>query len=176
MHWDVIPARHLACPVVVDANAVRIRCVEWLNQVLAHQVPAIVSAAEALQRTILQDDRLKLRKNRLTQPARRGPVRYIANRNGGGSCAKDDDKREADGPSFNQGILNRSRPVNLKLSSYKPCECCFATRIRRVTHKWFLRGPGCLARIDKQICLSAPKLVSLSAGCCCRSGAFFFRS
>ncbi len=99
MHRDVIAARQLAPPIVVAANAVRVCCIERLDQILAHQVSAIVGAAEALQRTILQDDRLKLPKNRLTQPARRGPVRDIANRNGAGCAESDDDKRDADGVS-----------------------------------------------------------------------------
>src|SRR5438067_11907155 len=97
MHRDAIPARHLACPVVVRTNTVRIRCIEWLNQILTHQVSAIVSAAEALQRTILQDYRLQFRKNLLTQPARRGSVGYIANRNSGYCCESDDHKRDANG-------------------------------------------------------------------------------
>src|SRR5438552_1026508 len=103
MHRHVIAARQLAPPIVVAANAVRVRCIEGLDQILAHQVSAIVGAAEALQRTILQDDWLKLRKNRLTQPARRGPVRDIANRNGGGCAESDDDKRDADGASAHEG-------------------------------------------------------------------------
>jgi hypothetical protein len=99
MHRDVIPARQLASPVVVCANAVRVGCIEWLNQILAHQVSAIIGAAEALQRTILQGDRLKLCKNRLAQPARRGTAREIANRDGGHCYESNADKRDADGRS-----------------------------------------------------------------------------
>src|SRR5207302_3534767 len=84
MHRDLIPARQLASPVVIAANAVGIRRIERLDQIFAHQISAIVGAAEAFQRTILQDDRLKFRKNRLTQLARRGSARDVANRNGGG--------------------------------------------------------------------------------------------
>src|SRR5207249_11124612 len=63
MHRDVIPARHLASPVVVPAYAIRVGRIEGLNQILAHQVTAVIGAAEAFQRTVLQSDRLKFRKN-----------------------------------------------------------------------------------------------------------------
>src|SRR5262249_14656850 len=69
MHWNVISARHFASPVVVCAYAVRIPCIEPLNQVLAHQVSAVIGAAEPFQRAVLQGDRLKFRKNRLAQLA-----------------------------------------------------------------------------------------------------------
>ncbi len=69
MHRDVIPARQLASPIVIPANAVPVRCIERLNQILAHQISTIIGAPEALQRTILQDDRLEFCKNRLTQLA-----------------------------------------------------------------------------------------------------------
>ena len=104
MHRDVISARQLASPVVVAANAVRVSCVERLNQILAHQVSAIVGAAEALQRTILQDDRLEFRKNRLTQSARRGPAHHIADRNGGHRGESDEDKRDADSMSSHEDV------------------------------------------------------------------------
>src|SRR5439155_24171338 len=100
MHRDVIPPRHLACPVVVGTNTVRIRCIEGLNQILAHQVSAIVGAPEALQRTILQDYRLQFRKNLLPQPAGRGSVGYIANRDGGYCCESDGHNRDANGMAF----------------------------------------------------------------------------
>jgi hypothetical protein len=111
MHRDVISTRQLASPLVVAANAVRVRCVERLNQILAHQVPAIVGAAEALQRAILQDDRLEFRKNRLTQSARCGAAHDIADRNGGRRCESDDDKRDADSMSSHEGVLHRSRGI-----------------------------------------------------------------
>ena len=53
LHRNVIPARHLASPVVVRADAVRVGCIERLNQILAHYVSAVVGAAEALERTVL---------------------------------------------------------------------------------------------------------------------------
>ena len=99
MHRDVIPARHLASPVVVPANTIRVRCIEGLNQILAHQVSAVIGATEALQRTILQGDRLKLCKNRFAQPARRGAVHEIANNDGGRCYESDDDNRDASGGS-----------------------------------------------------------------------------
>ena len=99
MHRDMIPVRHLASPVIVAANAVRVRCIERLNQILAHQVSAVIGAAEALQRTIFQGDRLKLCKDRLAQPARRGAVHEIANHDGSRAYESDDDKRDADGRS-----------------------------------------------------------------------------
>ena len=96
MHRDVIPTRHLASPVVVAANAVRVRCIERLDQIVAHQVSAIIGAAEAFQRTILQRDGLKLCKNRFAQPACRGAVHEIANHDGSRCYESDDDKRDAD--------------------------------------------------------------------------------
>ncbi len=102
MHRDVIPARQLTSPVVVPANAIRVRCIERLNQILAHQVSAVIGAAEALQRAILQGDRLKLCKNRLAQPARRGAAYEIANHDSGRCYESDDDKRDADGRSSQQ--------------------------------------------------------------------------
>src|SRR5439155_1062511 len=52
LYRDVIPARHVACPVVVWANTVRVSCIERFNQILAHQISAIIGAAEALERTV----------------------------------------------------------------------------------------------------------------------------
>src|SRR4029453_16722334 len=72
---------------------------EWLNQILAHQVSAVIGAAEARQRTILQGDRLKLCKNRFAEPARCGTAHEIPNHNGGHCCESDYDKRDADGRS-----------------------------------------------------------------------------
>ena len=111
LHRDVIPARYFACPVVVGTNTVRISCIERLNQILAHQVSAIIGAAETLERAVLQRDWLEFPKNRLTESARRGPARDIANRNCGDSCEKDNDKRDADGRSSHEGALYRSRPL-----------------------------------------------------------------
>ena len=109
MHRDVVPARHLASPIVIPANAVRVRCIERLNQIFAHEVSAIIGAAEALQRTIFQGDRLEFRKNRLTEFASRGPARDIANRNGR-CCDSDDGENNAYGKSSHEGALHRSRP------------------------------------------------------------------
>src|SRR6266496_4530765 len=105
MHFDVIPARQLASPVVVTANTIRVCCIERLNQIRAHQVSAVIGAAEALQRTILQGDRLKLCKNRLAQPAVRGAARKIANHDRGRCYESDDDKRDPDGTSFHEDAL-----------------------------------------------------------------------
>jgi hypothetical protein len=99
MHRDVIPARHLASPVVVPANTIRVSCIEGLNQILAHHVSAVIGAAEALQRTILQGDRLKLCKNRLAQAARRCAAHEIANHDRGRCYQSDDDERNANGGS-----------------------------------------------------------------------------
>ena len=95
MNWDVIPARHLASPVVIRANTIGVRGVEGFNQILTHQVSTVIGAAEALQRTILQRDRLKLCKNRFAQPARRGAVHEIANHDRGRCYQSDDDERDA---------------------------------------------------------------------------------
>jgi hypothetical protein len=87
-----------------------------LNQILAHQVSAIVGAAEALQCTILQDDRLEFRKNRLTQSARLSPAHDIANRNGGRCGESEDDKRDANSMSSHKGVLHRSGRVKTILT------------------------------------------------------------
>ena len=99
MHRDVIPAGHFASPVVIRANTIRVRGVERLNQILAHQVSTVIGAAEALQRTILQGDRLKLCKNRFAQPALRGAMDEIANHDRGCCYQSDDDERDANGGS-----------------------------------------------------------------------------
>src|SRR5215470_9890933 len=99
MRRDMIPARHLACPLVVGSDAVGIRRIEWLHQILAHQVSAVVGASEALQRAILQDDRLEFRKNRVTELACRGPTRDIANRDGSRCRESDDDKGDTNSMS-----------------------------------------------------------------------------
>jgi hypothetical protein len=69
VHRNVISAREFACPVVVWPNTVRISCIERFNQILAHQITAIIRAAKALERTVFQSDWLKLRENRLAQLA-----------------------------------------------------------------------------------------------------------
>ena len=102
IHRDVIPARHFTPPVVVPANTIRVRCIERLNQILAHQVSAVIGAAEALQRTIFQSDRLKLCKNRLAQPALCGAAHEIANHDRSRCRESDDDKGDADGRSSPQ--------------------------------------------------------------------------
>ena len=99
VHRDVIPARQLASPVVVPAHTVRVRCIEGLNQVLAHQVSAVIGAAEALQRTIRQSDRLKLCKNGFAQPVRGGAAHEIANHDRDRCYQSDDDERDANGGS-----------------------------------------------------------------------------
>ena len=112
MHGHVVPARHLASPIIIPANAVRIGCIYRLNQILTHQVSAIVCAAEALKRAILQDDRLEFRKDRLTELACRGPARDIANGNCR-RCDSDDGKHNADGMSSHEGTLYASHLINL---------------------------------------------------------------
>ena len=111
MHRDVISARHLAAPVIIPANAIGIRCVERRNQILAHQVSAVIGAAETLERAVLQRDWLEFRKNRLTQFACRGSARDIANRDGGRCCDSNDGKHDADGRLSHEGALHRSRPL-----------------------------------------------------------------
>ena len=71
VHRNVISARHLAAPVVIWANTVRVSCIERFNQILAHQVTAIIGAAKALERAVFQNDWLKLSENRLAQLALR---------------------------------------------------------------------------------------------------------
>ena len=81
----MISARHLASPLVISANTVRISCVERFNQVLAHQVTPIIGAAKTLERAVFQNNWLKLRKNRLAQLALRRAVHPSAYHHGGGS-------------------------------------------------------------------------------------------
>src|SRR5436190_11455714 len=132
MHRHVIATRQFTSPIVVAANAVRVCCIERLDQILAHQVSAIVGAAEPLQLTILQDDRLKLRKNRLTQPARRGSVRNIANRNGGSCAESDDDKSDADSMSSHEGALQRSWSIKTFRASVPAKKAYLPERHRRL--------------------------------------------
>jgi hypothetical protein len=86
----VISARHVASPVVVCANTVRVSSIERFNQILAHQVAAIIGAAKALERTVFQSDRLKLRENRLTQLALRRATDDLAS-DDGSNCGESND-------------------------------------------------------------------------------------
>jgi hypothetical protein len=104
MHRDVITARNFASPVIILANAIRVGRVQRLNQVLAHQVPAVIGAAEALELTVFQGDRLKPPKNLLAQPSPGRTVHQIANHDGAGCCERDDDERDADGTSFDEWV------------------------------------------------------------------------
>src|SRR6187401_1435617 len=85
VHGNMISARHLACPVVVWTDPVRVSGIQRFNQILAHQVTAIIGAAKALKRTVFQSDWLKLGKNRLAQLALRLPTDDRAT-NDGSSC------------------------------------------------------------------------------------------
>src|SRR5262245_19095802 len=96
VHGNVISARHLAAPIVIWANTVRISCIERLNQILAHQITAIISAAKALERAILQNYWLKLRKDGLAQPALRRATPDVANHDCCSCCMSNYDKRGAD--------------------------------------------------------------------------------
>src|SRR4029077_6304307 len=111
VHRNVISARHFARPVVVWANTVRVSCIERFNQILAHQVTAIIRAAKALERTVFQSDWLKLCENRLTQLALRRAAHDIANHDCGGCRESNDDKRNAEPSSFPECVLHRSRSV-----------------------------------------------------------------
>jgi hypothetical protein len=59
MHWNAITTRHLTAPVVVPADAVRVRRIQLLDEVLAHQIAAVVGAAEPFERAIFQRDGLQ---------------------------------------------------------------------------------------------------------------------
>src|SRR5207302_1938627 len=93
------------------ANAVRVGCINRLNQILAHQVSAVIGAAESLQRAVLQGDRLEFRENRLAQLAPGRVVHPSANQHGGCGYESDDDQRDADGRSFDETVLHRSRSI-----------------------------------------------------------------
>ncbi len=113
MHRDVIPARHLTPPVVVAANAVGVGCIERLNQILAHQVSAVIGATEAFKRTVFQSDWLKLCNNRLAQLAAGRAVREIANHNHS-SSESDDDERDVDRRSFHDMPRERSSKISFQ--------------------------------------------------------------
>ena len=107
VHRDTVPAGHLASPVVILANAVRVRGFKWLDQILAHQVSTVVRAAKALERTVLQSDRLKFRKNCFAQLAPGRVAHLCADQDNDGACEKNDDKRHADESSFHEETLLR---------------------------------------------------------------------
>ncbi len=107
VHRNMIPARHLASPVVVCANAIRVRYIDGLNEILAHQITAIVVAAKAFERTVFQNDWLKLRKNRLAQLALRCAAHEIANYDCCGCCKSNNDERDADPRLFPERVLHR---------------------------------------------------------------------
>ena len=106
IHGDVIPARHIASPVIVRANAVGIGCIDRLNQIFAHQVSAVIGASEARKLAILQDDRLKFRKDCFAQFAASRAAREAINQDGGRGRESEDDERDADELSFDQPVLH----------------------------------------------------------------------
>src|SRR5439155_12588583 len=89
VYRNVISARHLAAPVVICANAVRVGFFDRFNQILAHQVTAIIGAAKTLERTVFQSDWLKLRENRFAQLALCRATDHRA-RDDGSSCGESD--------------------------------------------------------------------------------------
>jgi hypothetical protein len=113
---NVISARHLACPIVVWANTVRVSCIERFIQILAHQITAIVRAAEALERTVFQSDWLKLGKNCLAQFASCPVMHEITNEDAGCGRENDYDQCDAGERSFDESVLHRSRPVKTILA------------------------------------------------------------
>ena len=106
VHWNVISPRDLASPIIVCADAVRVSCIERLTQVLAHEVSAIVGAAEAFERTVFQSDRLKFCKNRLAQLAP-GPVVHDTPNHDDGDCESEDDERDPNPRLFPERVLHR---------------------------------------------------------------------
>src|SRR4029077_4957725 len=95
VHANVISARHLASPIIVWANTVRVSCVERFNQILAHQVTAIIGAAKALERAVFENDWLKLQKDGLAQLALRRATPDVANHDCCGCCKSNNDERDA---------------------------------------------------------------------------------
>ncbi len=95
MDRHVIPAGHLAAPVIVTANAIGIGRIDRLDQVLAHQVSAIVRAAEAFQGTVFQCHRLKLGQNGFAQPAPSRFAHEIAHDDRAAERESNNDKGEA---------------------------------------------------------------------------------
>src|SRR5207249_845988 len=118
VNGNVISARHFACPVVVWANAVRVGCIDRLNQIFAHQVSAVIGAAEARKRAVRQNDGLKFRKDRFAQLAPRRAARQASNHDGGRGSESDDDECNAYEWSFNQRLLHWS-PLFRPFSSWQ---------------------------------------------------------
>src|SRR5438552_8282207 len=118
IHRDVISTGHIASPVIVRTNAVRVCCIERLNQIFAHQVSAVIGAAEARKRAVLQNDRLKFRKDRFAQLAPGRAARQASNHDGGRGSEGDDDECNAYEWSFNQRLLHWS-PLFRPFSSWQ---------------------------------------------------------
>ena len=71
MHGDAELLRDVAAPVVLEIDAIRVRCGDILQEVFAHQIAAIVLAAVPLQGAVVQADGLELIEERLFNGVRR---------------------------------------------------------------------------------------------------------
>ena len=111
VHGDVISARHLACPIVVWANTVRISYIERLNKIFAHQVTPIIGAAKALERAVFQSDWLELGENRLAQFALRRAADDLASNDDSDCRESNNDERDAEPRLFPESVLHRLRAI-----------------------------------------------------------------
>lgn len=104
IHRHVILARDVACPIIVLPDAVRVRSVDRRDEVLAHQVSAVIGAPEALQCAILQRNGLEFRKDLLTQFASCSAAHDITN---GESYRANENNYESDPKSlsFHEGMV-----------------------------------------------------------------------
>src|SRR4029077_7783603 len=105
-------------PVVVWPNTVRVSCIERFDQILAHQVAAIIGAAKALECTVSQSNWLKLRENRVAQLALRCATDDVASNDEGGCRDSNDHERDTDPWSFHERILHESRRSQIMLRKY----------------------------------------------------------
>jgi Cation efflux family len=176
MHPDVIAARDLASPIIVFANAVRVRHIERLNQILAHQISTVIGAAETFKCTILQCDRLKFRKNRFAQLSSRSIVRETPNHDRSGSCESDEDECDADEWSFQSAhhsvyVCNCERAKMMATKIAKDQDLLAGKRLEYFTLGWNLMealvavGAGVFAGSVALIAFGIDSLIeSLSGG------------
>jgi len=91
INWNVIPARHVAAPVVVAANTVGIGRIDRSMRFSHIRYPPSFALPKRFQGAVLQEDRLKLCQNRFAQFASVRAAPEIANHNRGRDCDGDDD-------------------------------------------------------------------------------------
>jgi hypothetical protein len=110
----VIAASDFAIPIGVAADPIRVSNIHRLNEIFAHQIAAIIRAAEPVECAILQRDGLQLAKNRFPQAAL--------------SCValKDDDQKSSGGTANYNGQNNANFQKLERLSLRKIGQACNA--------------------------------------------------